>query len=134
MVEAGRKAAETRRTATYTFEQHLEGKPEHIRDITLNLQEFITNLDNSIEEAPKKNYIAYKASKNIACVEVQHRKVLLFLKLKPNDVTSGMIGYRDVSEIGHFGTGDAEFTLESPDDVEAVKPLVQLSFAKVGGA
>jgi Domain of unknown function (DUF5655) len=83
----GKKAAVTKAVTSYTFDQHISGKPELIRDIALATQEFIMSLDPAIEEAPKKFYVAYKISKNIACMEVHHQKVTLFLKLDPTKVT-----------------------------------------------
>jgi predicted transport protein len=59
--------------------------------------------------------------------------VLLFLKLEPADVIGTELRYRDVSKIGHFGTGNAEFTLEGIDEVREVEPFIQLSLEKVGG-
>src|SRR5690606_3736611 len=71
MVEAGKKAALTRATAIYTFDERLEGKSEAIRELTSTICEFILGLDESIEEVPKKFYVAYKISQNVACMEVK---------------------------------------------------------------
>jgi len=128
MVAAGHKAALTRAQGGWTFEGHLEGKPDQI---ALAVQEFVRGLDPAIEESPKKLYVAYRTSQNILCMELQKSKVTLFLKLRPADVTMGSM-LRDVSEIGHFGTGDVEATLKSLEDVEAVKPLIQQAYEKVG--
>lgn len=133
MVEAGKKAALTRATATYTFDERLDGKNEKIQRLTATIREFILNLDESIEEVPKKNYVAYKISQNIVCMEIQTRVVKLFLKLKPSDIPEGTSNYRDVTSIGHFGTGDVEFTVSSEDDFEPVKAFVELAYNKVGG-
>ena len=35
---------------------------------------------------------------------------------------------RDVSNIGHYGTGDLEITLGTPDDLDRAKPLIQRSY------
>ena len=35
---------------------------------------------------------------------------------------------RDVSQVGHFGTGDLEITLSKSDDLERAKPLIQRSY------
>jgi predicted transport protein len=32
---------------------------------------------------------------------------------------------RDVSKVGHFGTGDLEITLTKPDDLEGAMPLIK---------
>lgn len=133
MVAAGKKAAITRTTGTYTFEEHLEGKPEKIKDLVLALQEFILGLDTAIEQAPKKLYIAYKISQNIACVEVQKRNVRLVLKLKSTEIKNPPSIYRDVTNIGHYGTGDAEFTINTKKDIETVKTFIEQAYRKVGG-
>jgi predicted transport protein len=133
MVEAGKKAAITRATGSYTFEEHIQGKPEKTRALARAIQEYILSLDDTIEEAPKKLYVAYKTTQNIACMEIQNQTVRLFLKLKPTDVNNPPANYRDVTYIGHFGTGDAEFNLHSLDEFEATKPYVEQSYRKVGG-
>jgi len=133
MVEAGKKAALTRATATYTFDERLEGKNDEIQNLTASIREFILGLDESIEEVPKKFYVAYKISQNIVCMEVKGRAVKLFLKLKPSDIPKGTDNYRDVTSIGHYGTGDVEFTVSSEKDFEPVKTFVELAYNKVGG-
>lgn len=133
MVAAGKKAAITRATASWTFEQHLDGKPEQIKELVLAIQEYILGLSNSIEESPKKQYIAYRTTQNIVCVEVQKQKVCLFLKLDPK-IHEGPAGIsRDVSTLGHFGTGDIEVTLRSLGDLESSKPWIQKAYEEVGG-
>lgn len=133
MVEAGKKAALTRATATYTFDERLEGKNEKIQQLTATIREFILGLDESIEEVPKKFYVAYKISQNIVCMEVKGKHIKLFLKLKPSDIPAGTPNYRDVSSVGHYGTGDVEFTVSSESEFEPVKEFIAISYNKVGG-
>jgi predicted transport protein len=133
MVKAGKKAAITRATGSYTFDEHIAGKPETIKELARAVQDYILALDASIEEAPKKNYVAYKTTQNIACLEIHHNFVRLFLKLKPEDIEFPPRQYRDVSNIGHFGTGDAEFNLRSIDDLEETATFIEQSYRKVGG-
>lgn len=133
MVEAGRKAAETRRTATHTFEQHLAGKDSSIVEMVNAIRDYCTGLAEAVEEAPKKQYIAYRVSQNFVCVEVQKKKVTLFLKLDPKASGSLPANARDVSSIGHFGTGNFELTLNSMEDFEAAKDWIRRAFDEVGG-
>ena len=133
MVEAGKKASASRATGTYTFDQRLEGKAEDIRELAVAIREFLMGLDESIEEVPKKFYVAYKISQNVACLEVGGRNIKLFLKLKPTDVPDGTLNYRDVSDIGHYGSGDVEFTVSSEAEFEPIKEFVSLAYNKVGG-
>lgn len=133
MVEAGKKAALTRATATYTFDERPEGKSEQIHELTATVREFILGLDESIEEVPKKFYVAYKISQNIACMEVKGKNIKLFLKLKPSDIPNDTPYYRDVTSIGHYGTGDVEFTVSSDSEFDAVKEFIFMAYNKVGG-
>lgn len=133
MVAAGKKAAITRATGSYSFEQHIHGKSEKIQNLAHAIQEYILGLDTSIEQSPKKMYVAYKISQNIACMEVQTQLIRLFLKLKPSDIENPPKIYRDVTNIGHYGTGEAEFTLKSEEDLEISKPFIELAYQKVGG-
>src|SRR5437899_1160628 len=54
MVAAGKKAAETRLTGSYTYNQRLQGKPQNIIRLAQQIREFIAGLDTAIEEVPKK--------------------------------------------------------------------------------
>ncbi len=121
MVAAGKKAALTRATGVYTFEEHVSGKPEAIKEMVFDLREYIMNLDSAMEEVPKKFYVAYKISQNIVCLEVRTQKIILYLKLNPKEVPNPPIIARDVSNIGHYGTGDFEVTVASANDVEIAK-------------
>ena len=80
MVATGKKAAHTRATSTYTFDENLEGKSASIQKLAACIREFILDLDESIEEAPKKFYVAYKAAQNIVCMEVRRKNYQTVLK------------------------------------------------------
>ncbi len=133
MVEAGKKAAQVRATAIYSFEEHLEGKPKQIQELIYNIREFVMGLDASIEEVPKKLYVAYKASQNIVCMEAKNKSIKLFVKLKPSDVLNPPASFRDVSNIGHYGTGDVEFVIVTLNEFEEVKQFIELAYNKLGG-
>lgn len=133
MVAAGKKAAQTRATSNHTFEQHLTGKPQLIQDLARSVQEFVMGLDAALEEAPKKLYVAYRISQNIVCMETFKKQVALYLKLNPKEVPGPEGISRDVSKIGHFGTGDLEVIIKSQADLEATKPFIEMAYRKIGG-
>jgi predicted transport protein len=133
MVEAGKKAAQSRKTAIYTIEEHTNKLNKDLIELFNEIREHIVNLDNSIEETPKQNYIAYKTSQNFVCLESQKRKMMLFLKINPNEIENMPSQARDVSNIGHFGTGDLEFTIKNSEDFEIAKSLIDQSLKNIGG-
>ena len=132
MVAAGKKAAVTRATGSYTFDQHIEGKPAAMRDMALAVNDYVISLHSQIEVAPKKLYVAYRISQNFLCMEVQKKQVLLYLKLDPKKVAGPKGISRDVTNIGHFGTGDLEITLSTLQNLEAAKPFIDIAYLKVG--
>ena len=129
----GQKAARSRKTGSYTIEQHFEGKLARMQNLARSVQEFLLGLDPSMEEAPKKYYVAYKISQNIACMEIQKQRVLLYVKLDPKTVEAPKKIARDVTNIGHYGTGALELSVRTPQDLELVKPLLEQAYQKIGG-
>lgn len=133
MVAAGKKAALTRATGVYTVEQHLAGKSKEIQEIAFAIQKFIMELDSDIQEVPKKNYIAYKSSQNIVCMEIQGQRVLLYLKLVPKEIINPPQITRDMTGKGHYGTGDFEVSIKNAADIEVAKPYIEMAYQKIGG-
>jgi predicted transport protein len=133
MVTAGKKAALTRATGVYTVEQHFEGKSDEVKDLAFAIQEFIMGLDSSIQEVPKKNYIAYKISQNIVCMEMQNQRVLLWLKLNPKEIQNPPANSRDMTKKGHYGTGDFGISIGNMNELEIAKPFIEMAYRKIGG-
>ena len=133
MVAAGKKAAAARASGSYNFHQHLAGKPEAMRQLAIAMNDFIVGLDPAIEVSPKKFYIAYKTSQNIVCMEVKQQRLILYLKLDPKTISGPKGIARDVTDIGHYGTGDLEISIKGSSDLEAAKPFIQMAYEQVGG-
>lgn len=132
-VEAGRKAATTRANGVYTFEEHIEDVTDSVKDWVHELREYIMSIDDSVEEVPKKFYVAYKVAQNFVCMQTYKNKVTLFLKLNPRDFDKLPENARDVSNIGHYGTGNFELVINSSADLEDAKKFVKQAFDEVGG-
>ena len=133
MVAAGKKAAETRKNSTYTIEEHINKTNASLTDLLNEIRDYIVNLDSAIEETPKKYYIAYKTTQNFVCIETQKKKLVLFLKLNPDEFEQLPKQARDVRNIGHFGTGDLEITIKNLSDFEQTKELINASLKNIGG-
>lgn len=136
MVKAGKKAAQTRArqgSRVYTFDEHLEDKSEIIKSLMIEIRDYMEALDPAIQEVPQKFYVAYKTSQNIVCMEPHSRSIKLLIKLKNHEIESPPEFYRDVTNIGHNGTGDSEFTISTLEELEQVKPFIQQAYNKVGG-
>ncbi len=133
MVAAGKKAALTRATAQYSLDPHLAKINEKKRELLEQTREYLLSLDEAVEEVPKKFYVAYKVAQNFACLEVHKSKLLLYLKLKPAQLDGLPGNARDVTNIGHYGTGDLEVSVASNEELEAAKPYIRMAFDNIGG-
>lgn len=133
MVAAGKKAAVSRAAGTYSFDEHVDGVPEHVRDLVIDLRDYILDIDESVEESPKKYYVAYKVTQNFVCMSTRRDKVTLFLKVDPSELESLPPNGRDVRDIGHEGTGDFELTIRNKEEAASAKPYIRTAFERVGG-
>jgi predicted transport protein len=133
MVEARKKAALSRKMATYTFEEHFEILDSSLLEVYNMIRDYIISLDSSIEEIPKKNYIAYKTSQNIVCLQTYKKKITLYLKLNPEEIIQIPSQGRDVKNIGHYGTGDFELNIKDIKDFEDTKHFINDAYKNIGG-
>jgi predicted transport protein len=132
MVEAGEKAALARKNNVYTMDEHLKSLNSTVKKLFNDLRDFIISIDESIEESPKKFYIAYKVSQNFICVELKQNKITIYLKIDPKKIKLPING-RDVTDIGHYGTGNYELTITNEIELEESKEYIRKSFESIGG-
>lgn len=91
---------------------------------------FMLALGDDVQEKTLKYYFAFKRIKNFACVELrtQTNYLVLYLRLDPTIVELEEGFTRDVTNIGHFGTGNLEVTIRNDADFERAKYLIQQSY------
>ncbi|SIT05778.1 DUF5655 domain-containing protein [Insolitispirillum peregrinum] len=94
------------------------------------LKAWLLALGDDVQFKVLKHYFAFARLKNFACVEVQSktRNLLVYVKVDPKTIDPIPGITRDVSTIGHYGTGDLEITLRSRADLEKVKSLLEKSY------
>lgn len=127
----GRSSGDVATKTTYKSVAELTAQaPPDVRDLNASLEAFLLALGDDVQRKELKFYVAFRRIKNFACVEVhpQAKKVLAYLKVDPDDVALEPGLTRDVRSIGHYGTGDLEVTLSSPDDFERTKHLFVRSY------
>ncbi len=126
-------AVVTKKTAVYDIEKHIKKANDKTQKLLKSLREYILDIDESVEEVPKKFYIAYKFTQNFACIEVKKDKLLIFLKIDPDEHKPFPKNARNVKNIGHYGTGDFEYELKEMDDLKEVQDLINKSYENIGG-
>lgn len=113
-----------------TVSEYLDQAGEDLRSLYQSLEDYLLALGDDVTKKTLKLYFAFRRIKNFACVEVhpQAKHLLVFAKVDPEAVGLEAGFTRDVSKIGHFGTGDLEIKLTSQDDLEKAKPLLLASY------
>jgi predicted transport protein len=101
-----------------------------LKDLFESLKAYLISLGDDVQFKQLQNYFAFKRLKNFACVEIypQAARIKIFLKVDPATVTLTDGFSRDVSNIGHFGTGDLELTLRNLEDFSRAQPLIVQSY------
>jgi predicted transport protein len=113
-----------------TVTQLHERAPQDLRNLYDALDAYLLALGDDVTKTVRKNYYAYRRIKNFACVEIhpQTRKLLVYLKTDPKSITLESGFTRDMSKIGHFGTGDLEVAIGNRGDFERAQPLIVASY------
>ncbi|AVS76603.1 DUF91 domain-containing protein [Paracidovorax avenae] len=110
------------------FSEQLSTLPPDLKLVLTSLEDYTTSLGDDVLRKELKLYLAFKRLKNFATVVLAKKGVLLYLHLDPGPVTTAMKNARDVTHIGHWGTGSLEVTLTSMKDFEEVKPLLMAAY------
>ena len=117
-------------TEVFTVESHLQGKQQNVIDLfeSLRLRIFQLNSDGTLTEKATKNYIAFKHGKNVCEVWIQASKLKIWVDISPKEVNDPFNITRDVSKVGHWGTGDIEITLEDESQLDKVMNVIEQSY------
>lgn len=95
-----------------------------LKELLISLENYILSLGDDVQRKELKLYVAFKRLKNFATVVLQKNRLLMYLHLSPQDVSPLPANARDVSESGHWGTGDIEISLSTPADLDAAKSYI----------
>lgn len=115
-----------RAIVVYTEEDHLQGKPEEIKELYETYKNAILNLAFNIETEPKKLYIAFKENKkNIADIVILKKGLKIFINKKKEELDDPKHLLKDISALGHWGNGDYEVIVDNTQHLEYIMSLVK---------
>ncbi|WP_086822558.1 DUF5655 domain-containing protein [Streptomyces sp. NRRL B-24572] len=94
------------------------------------VDEVLLGIGDGVTRVQRKQYVAYQRLRNFACVcPPQHTKLLIYLKADPKEVDLVPGFTRDVTGLGHHGTGDLEMQLRTERDLDRARDLFRASYA-----
>lgn len=109
-----------------TAQDYLDDASDEIKNRFYTLRDFIVSLGDDVQEKKLKNYFGFKRIKNFACVEIHPKtnSVLVYTKVNIEEVELKDGFTRDVTKIGHFGTGNLEIRFTDMKQFEEVQKYV----------
>lgn len=113
-----------------TVSEYLAQSPQPLKELYEELKTFLVAMGDDVQFKTLKFYFAFKRIKNFACVEVHpgNGKILVYVKVDPTTISLEKGFTRNVAELGHFGTGNLEITIDSLQALERAKPLFLKSY------
>jgi predicted transport protein len=114
----------------YTTDDHLKDKPVELKNLFDAFREkvFALNADGDILEKASKIYVSYKHGKNFCEVAFLANSMKIWLDIPFSDIDDPNKLCRDVSKVGHHGTGQTETKLSNISEIENIMYLVEQSY------
>lgn len=124
---SGTRAAD--RAGAPTSEEHFAKASAQLRPIVDDLFAYAAKVGPDVGINPLRNCIAFRTRRNFCCFEVRKNHLLIALELDPAGAASCDFA-RDVSKVGHQGTGDLQLRIERPEQIEQAKELMAAAYER----
>lgn len=118
------------KSSDLTFAEKYDRANKITRELYENIRLFILSLGDDVTENQLKLYVAFKKTKNIVCLEIHSVEILCYLRLNPKSYFLEDGFTKDMSSIGHWGTGDLEVRIKNSNDFENAKHLFEDAYNK----
>jgi predicted transport protein len=116
------------RNGDKSYVEWLDDLSPSLGELLISLENYIQSLGDDVQRKELKLYAAFKRLKNFATVVLQKNRIVLYLHLDPTQITPLPVNARDVSNSGHWGTGNLELSVSAIKDLESVKYLIQQAY------
>lgn len=113
-----------------TVMEKIESLTGDVKLIYDSLVDYIMALGEDISLKELKYYLAFKKIKNFICLDVYPTSgvITLWLKIDPTKEEKINGFSRDVTNIGHYGTGNFEISIRTISDFEKAKEYILKSY------
>lgn len=119
---------EKKKSFDKTVDEQLLSADKEIQVLYEDVRNYIISLGDDVTENKLKLYVAFKKIKNFVCIVPAKTRLYLELRLEVTTVTFEEGFSRDVTNIGHWGTGNVEITLENNRDFEKAKFMIDRAY------
>ncbi|MCC7357848.1 MAG: type I restriction enzyme HsdR N-terminal domain-containing protein [Anaerolineales bacterium] len=137
-LEYAEKAGRRRKSASqdrldYGEAHHTDGKPVEVVESYRALDRYCQDrAPGRVVRRHLAKHIAWSLGKSVFCsVHLLHSGLKMWLKVSPGSIPASVTFARDVSKVGHWGSGDVEFAIDSLARLREAEPYIQASFDQV---
>lgn len=116
----------TKELVVYDEDFHLKDRSDDILELYESFKNAILILSPDLEISPKKFYLAFKQNKNnIVSIRLQNKSLKMWINAKKGNLDDPKKLTKDVSNVGHWATGDYELTVSDTKNLEYIMSLVK---------
>lgn len=112
----------------YSEEEHVQNAPDAIRGLYEEFKEHVFDFGDDVDLKAVKLYVVFKAKSNFVSIVFQKSQLKLYLPVPIGSLTDPLNLARDVSDIGHWASGDYEIILKPESDMTYILLLVRQSY------
>ncbi|MFU0886925.1 DUF5655 domain-containing protein [Kluyvera sichuanensis] len=116
---------------TRTQREQVTSAPPALFALYEQLKSYVLSQGDEVQFKELKRYDAFRRIRNFLCVavySVTDPHLRLWLKIKPQHIQLEEGFSRDVTNIGHWGTGDVELIVRNEHDLDKAKLLVEKAY------
>lgn len=119
----------TREIVVYDEAYHLKDHSDDVLELYDSFKNAILALSPDLEIIPQKLYIAFKRGKNnIVSIHLQNKSLKMWINAKKGFLDDPKNITKDVSQLGHWGTGDYEIIVSDSKYLEYIMSLIKQLF------
>ena len=116
----------TREIVVYDEAYHLKDHCDDVLELYDSFKNAILTLSPDLEITPQKLYIAFKRGKNnIVSIHLQNQSLKMWINAKKGFLDDPKNITKDVSQLGHWGTGDYEIIVSDSKYLEYIMSLIK---------
>lgn len=109
---------------------NIELASDELTQLYDDLYNYVMSLGDDVQFKAQKFYGAFKRIKNFVCVEMLPKKgiILMYVRIDTTDIVWEPGFSKDMTHIGHYGTGNVALTLRNKKDLEKAKAFIEASY------
>lgn len=112
------------------LQKQVRSMTDAVEALYLELLAFAENLGDDATIKFLRRYIAVSRFRNVACIQPMKNLIKIWLNLDPAQVILEEGFSRDVTNVGHLGTGNLELDVRDAESLERARPLIELAYER----